>query len=156
MHLKFICWISANQTSANTHLLYYPTSFWINVFWRTISQLSKNHYSFLVNHISTHCWKNQWILLRKDLCWTLNCKQMFFLFCYVLFNKGLVACDENNPFFGMWLCYKNIDYVLGFSCYFRLYSILWLWMSHIVGYWMKIGLLCLLSTSLISLYWEKQ
>jgi hypothetical protein len=56
----------------------------------------------------------------------------------------------------MWLCYKNINYVLGFSCYSRLYSILWLWMPHIVGYWMKIGLLCLLSNFLISLYWEKQ
>jgi hypothetical protein len=24
-----------------------------------------------------------------------------FLFYYVLFNKGLVVCDENNPSFGM-------------------------------------------------------
>jgi len=80
----------------------------------------------------------------------------FFLFCYVLFNKCLVVCDENNPSFGIRLCCKDTNYVIGFSCYSKLYNILWLSMLHIMGYWMKIGLLCLLFTFLISLYWEKQ
>ncbi len=103
----------------------------------------------ILGKINGYYWK-------RISCWTLNHKQIFFLFYYVLFNKGLDVCDEKNPSFGIWLSYKNINYVLGFSYYSRLYSILWLWMLHIVGYWMKIGLLCLLSTFLISLYWEKQ
>jgi len=89
-------------------------------------------------------------------CWTLNCKQIVFLFYCVLFNKDPAVCDENNLSSGIWLCYKDTYYVLGFSCYSKLYNISWLWMSHIAGYWMKIGLLHLLSTFLISLFWEKQ
>jgi hypothetical protein len=32
--------------------------------------------------------------------------------------------DENNPSFGIRLCYKDIDYFLGFYGYFKLYSLL--------------------------------
>jgi hypothetical protein len=62
----------------------------------------------------------------------------------------------NNPSFGVWLCHKDTNYIFRLFCYFRLYNISWLWMSHIVKYWMKIGLLRLLSIFLISLYWEKR
>jgi len=103
----------------------------------------------IAEKIDGYYWERIW-------CWTFNHKQFFFLNKGLVFNKGLVMCDENNFSSRMWLCYKNINCVLGFSCYSRLYSILWLWMSHIVGYWMKIGLLCLLFTFLISLYWEKR
>jgi hypothetical protein len=88
-------------------------------------------------------------------CWFLNHKQFYFIFYYVLFNKGHSMCDENNPSSKIRLCYKDIDYVIEFPHYSKLYNILWLWMSHIVGYWMKIGLLRLLFTFLISLYWEE-
>jgi len=63
-------------------------------------------------------------------------------------------CVENNPSSRIQLCYKDTNYVLGFSHFSKLYNISWLWMLHIVRYWMKIRLLHLLF--LISLYWEKQ
>ncbi len=89
-------------------------------------------------------------------CSTFNYEKIKILLYYVLFNKGPTVCDENNFSSRTQLCCKDIDYVIGFSCYSRLYNILWLWMLHIVGYWMKIGLLCLPSTFLVSLYWDKQ
>ncbi len=103
----------------------------------------------IVGNIYGYYWK-------RISCWTLNRKQIVFLFYRVLFNKGPPMCDENNLSSKIRLCYKDTYYVLGFSCYSKLYNMLWLWMPHIVGYWMKIGLLCLLSTFIISLYWEKQ
>jgi hypothetical protein len=63
-------------------------------------------------------------------------------------------CDEGSS--KIQLCYKDTYYVLRFSHFSKLYNILWLWMLHIVRYWMKIGLLCLLYTLLISIYWGKK
>jgi hypothetical protein len=39
---------------------------------------------------------------------------------YILFNKGLIACDENIPSFGIRLCYKDIDYFLWFFLLFQI------------------------------------
>jgi hypothetical protein len=49
--------------------------------------------------------------------------KFYFLFCYVLFNKGPTMCDENYLSSRIQLCYKDIDYVIGFSHYSRLYNI---------------------------------
>ncbi len=109
-----------------------------------------------MNHISTLFGKIYGCYWKRISCWIFDRKQIFFLFYYVLFNKSPSMCDENNPSSRIQLCYKDIDYVIGFSHYSKLFNISWLGMLHIVGYWIKIRLLHLLSTFLTSLYWEKQ
>jgi hypothetical protein len=48
----------------------------------------------------------------------------YFFFSIMIYLINALLCDENNRFLGIQLCYKDTYYVLGFSYYSKLYSIL--------------------------------